>query len=220
METLSMSNTAAREALPLPVTALILAGRRSQRMGRSKAFLPFAGKTIIQHLLDTASGLFDELFVVANEPDSYSQLGVEILKDILPHRGPLAGILSGLLVAKNTHVFVLACDMPLVTPQLIRDMSQQRHGQDVLVLSHGQGVEPLLGLYSKACIKPLEESLFADRLKVQDFLDGLKGQTFAYSEDLSHPGQLPPYFNVNTPQEYSEVLNRSKSFNRASPVLI
>jgi len=204
-------DTETRESLPLPVTALILSGGRSKRMGRPKAFLPFAGRTIIEHLIDTTREVFDEVFVVANEPDQYSHLNVDAVKDILPYRGPLGGILSGLLVADNPHAFVVACDMPLVDRKLIRQMAAQRHDADVVVLSHAGGVEPLLAVYSKNCIKPLEESLFSGVLKVQDFLSGLKAKVYEYAAETASGSELPAYFNVNTPQDYSQVLLRVKS---------
>jgi len=197
--------------LPLPITGLILCGGRSRRMGRPKAFLPFGGRTIIEHLLDTARDVFDEVFLVSNEPESFSHLSVDTLKDILPYRGPLGGILSGLLVASNPYAFVIACDMPLVTRKLIRQMAGQRHDADVVVLSHADGIEPLLGIYSKNCIRPLEESLFSGRLKMQDFLSGLQAKTFVCPERQLSAGELPAYFNVNTPQEYSELITKART---------
>jgi molybdopterin-guanine dinucleotide biosynthesis protein A len=195
-----------REALPLPVTGLVLCGGRSRRMGRPKAFLPYQGTTIVEHILGTLRELFSEVFLVANEPEAYENLGVDVVKDILPYRGPLGGILSGLLVASHQYSFIIACDMPLVDRRLIREMTAGRHGNDVVVLSHKQGIEPLLGVYSKNCIKPLEESLFAGNLSVQDFLCGLKAQTFVSSFDGTTEDALPPFFNVNTPQDYSRII--------------
>jgi molybdopterin-guanine dinucleotide biosynthesis protein A len=194
------------EPLPIPVTALILCGGRSKRMGRPKAFLPFAGKTIIEHLLSLTRQIFDESLLVSNEPETVSHLDVDVVKDILPYRGPLGGILSGLLVSRNEHVFVIACDMPLINRRLLRSLAAQRHNTDVVVLTHDAGVEPLLGVYSKACIKPLEESLFAGRLKVHDFLAGLKAKTWEYKETQAESGELPAHFNVNTPQDYALLL--------------
>ncbi len=195
-----------REALPLPVTALVLCGGKSRRMGRPKAFLPFEGTTMLGHVLGKVRDLFSEVFLVANEPDNYEDLGVDVVKDILPYRGPLGGILSGLLVAKHEYSFVIACDMPLVDKRLIREMTASRHGNDVVVLAHDLGVEPLLGVYSKNCIKPLEESLFAGNLSLQEFLSGLKAQTFSYDADYSKSEELPAFFNINTPQDYSKVI--------------
>ncbi len=191
-----------RESLPLPVTALILCGGRSKRMGRPKAFLPYEGTTMIEHVLSTVRDLFNETLLVANEPESFENFGVDVVKDILPHRGPLGGILSGLLVSSYPHVFVIACDMPLVNKRLVREIASKRHGNDVVVLAHNRGIEPLLGIYSKNCIKQLEETLFSGNLSVQDFLSGLKAQTYRYEQRASD-AILPPFFNINTPQDYS-----------------
>jgi len=175
-------------------------------MGRPKAFLPYEGGTIVEHIVGTLRDLFSEVFVVANEAEAYEDLGVDVIKDILPYRGPLGGILSGLLVAGNQYSFVIACDMPLVDKRLIRDMTSARHGNDVVVLSHKNGIEPLLGVYSKNCIKPLEESLFAGNLSVQEFLGSLKAQTFTCPTEPNSTDILPPFFNVNTPQDYSRLI--------------
>lgn len=195
-----------REALPLPVTALVLCGGKSRRMGRPKAFLPFEGTTMVNHVLNQVRDLFAEVFVVANEPDNYEDLGVDVVKDILPYRGPLGGILSGLLVAKHEYAFVIACDMPFVDKRLIREMTAARHGNDVVVLTHDMGVEPLLALYSKNCIRPLEESLFAGNLSLQEFLSGLKAESFEYEGMNSSAEDLPAFFNINTPQDYSRAI--------------
>jgi molybdopterin-guanine dinucleotide biosynthesis protein A len=200
--------TPTREALPLPVTGLVLCGGKSRRMGRPKAFLPYQGGTLVEHVVSTMTELFAETLVVANEPEAYEDLGVDVVKDILPYRGPLGGILSGLLVAAQPYAFVIACDMPLVDKKLIREMTARRHDNDVVVLAHKGGIEPLLGVYSKNCIKPLEESLFEGTLSVRDFLSGLKAQTYMYNSD-NGVDALPPFFNVNTPQDYSKVLMSS-----------
>lgn len=195
--------SASRETLPLPVTAAILCGGKSSRMGRPKAFLPFDGKTMIERRYEMMQELFAEVVLVANDPESFSHITDDVVKDIIPNRGPLVGILSALLVSDYDHTFVIACDMPLVDNKLIREMAQQRHNSDVLVLSHDEGVEPLLGIYSKRCIEPLEESIFAGTLKAVDFLTGINAKLFPY-QDASP--QLPAYFNVNTPQDYSRLL--------------
>lgn len=203
--------TTTRETLPLPMTGLILCGGRSKRMGRPKAFLPFAGRTIIEHLIETVRDMFTETFLVANEPDAFSHLSIDVVKDILPYRGPLGGIFSGLLVAANPYSFVIACDMPLVSKKLIRQMTTKRHEADVVVLSHNGNIEPLLGIYSKSCIKPLEESLFSGKLTVVDFLAGLKAKTFEFPLEAGKTDELPPFFNVNTPQDYSEILTKASN---------
>lgn len=202
-------HVASRESLPLAMTAAILCGGKSSRMGRSKAFLPYEGKTIIEHRFEQLKPLFREVVLVANEPEAYSQLSVDVVKDIIPNRGPLVAILSALLVSQHEHTFVLACDMPLVDSRLIREMCQRRDGTDVLVLSHEDGIEPLVGVYSKQCIQPLEEAIFNGNLKAHDFLKGISAQLFQYDSIKMQKGRLPAYFNVNTPQDYSRLLTEN-----------
>jgi len=205
--------TDTRETLPLPVTALVLCGGRSKRMGRPKAFLPYNGTTMINHIVSTVADLFSETFIVANEPESYEDLDVDVVKDILPYRGPLGGILSGLLVSQFPHAFVIACDMPLVDAKLVRDLVCRRHEHDVVIAAHEDGIEPLLGVYSKNCIKPLEESLFNGDLSLKDFLNGLNSSTYLIDEgsEATVDSNLPSYFNVNTPQDYSRLITRGMS---------
>jgi len=199
-----------RETLPLPVTGLILCGGKSKRMGRPKAFLPYGGRTMVEHLINRFGQLFDEVFLVANEPDAFSQMTVDVVKDILPNRGPVCGILSGLLVAKHDHVFVAACDMPLVDKKLVREMSRMRHEHDVVVLGHDGVVEPLLGFYSKSCVKSLEDSLFAGKSAAHEILSGVSASVFDYHKIANSAEPMPAYFNVNTPLDYSELLANTK----------
>lgn len=199
--------TPTRETLPLPMTAAILAGGQSLRMGQAKAFLPIYGSTFIEHQINILDNLFSDLFLVANNPEQYTQLDVAIVKDIIPNKGPLVGILSALLASQYDFVFVLACDMPLIDRRLIRDMVSQRHDSDVLVLAHENGVEPLVGVYSKNCIGPLEEAVFAGKRKAMDFLEGVKAKTYKLPSSANNGLCLPPYYNINTPGEYSQLLS-------------
>jgi molybdenum cofactor guanylyltransferase len=189
----------------LPMTAAILCGGKSERMGRPKAFLPYGGKTLIEHRYDALRRIFAEVMLVANDPDTYSHITDGVVKDIIPHRGPLVGILSALLVAQYDRTFIIACDMPLVEDALIERMVPQSFGTDVLVASHEDGVEPLLGIYSKRCIQPLEESIFEGNLKVTDFLTGISARLYPI-DGIKIGGRLPVHFNVNTPQDYSRLV--------------
>ena len=200
-----------REPLPLPLTAIVLCGGKSKRMGRTKAFLPYGGTTMIAHIVEQIGEMFAKTLLVSNEPDLYEDFEHDVVKDILPYRGPMGGILSGLLVAETEYSFVIACDMPLVSKRLVRDMTAARNGYDVVVLSHPSGLEPLFAVYSKSCIKPLEESLFAGTLSVQDLIGGLKSTTFKYDEAKYDQDVLPPYFNINTPQDYSKLITKGNS---------
>lgn len=196
--------TASRETLPLPMTALLLCGGQSRRMGSPKSFLPYEGSNFVEHRLASLRQLFQEVLLVANNPGDYDALEVGVVKDIIPQRGPLVGILSGLLVSRFDYAFVIACDMPLVDNRLIRQLcAARKNGADVVILKHESGIEPLLGVYSRKLVPSLEEYIFSGKAKAQDFLSGLN--CTLYEHELVQ-SKLPPYFNVNTPQDYALLL--------------
>jgi molybdopterin-guanine dinucleotide biosynthesis protein A len=169
-------------------------------MGRPKSFLPYAGKTLIEHSLDLMQEVFSEVILVTDCPENYEHLSAHIVRDIIPNRGPLVAILSGLLVTTNEHSLVMPCDMPFVNKKLMLDICEKRHESDLVVYAHEDKIEPLLGIYSRNCIHPLEEALFQGRDLALDFILHGNHQTFDY---VSRGYEQLPHFNVDTPVDYA-----------------
>lgn len=197
----SDSNPANKDAGDLlAMSGIILCGGKSKRMGRPKAFLPYAGKTLIEHSLDRMSEVFSEVILVSNNPDDFEHLSASVVRDIIPHRGPLVGILSGLLVANFEHAFVMPCDMPLVSVSLMKAMSAARHNSATTVYRQAGRPEPLLAVYCRSCIEPLEERIFRGLDAAIDFVDGTAA---CYFDAEAQSDLLPAHFNVDTPSDYS-----------------
>jgi molybdopterin-guanine dinucleotide biosynthesis protein A len=205
-----LENETTLGAPPWPMTALILCGGKSTRMGRPKAFLPYRGTLMITHIVDLVSKLFSEVLLVTNEPELYDGIKIDTVKDIIPHRGPLGGLLSGLLIASHHRSFVMACDMPFIDTKLITEMVNKGHNSDMLVLMHDKGIEPLIGVYSKDCIISLEESLFSGKTSLSEFASGSNTQVM-FCSDLAtkNTNLLPPYFDIDTPQDYTTAIMSS-----------
>ncbi len=195
-----------RENVPLPVSGIILCGGNSTRMGRPKAFLPYAGGTLIEHRLDRMQSLFAEVFLVTNQPEQFGHVSANVVKDIVPEKGPLAGILSGLLVSIFEHCFVVPCDMPLLDDNIIRAMAARRQGLDMLLYEHDEIVEPLVGVYSRRCAAALEQALFHSDKK-KNLLTGLKTEIFN-GPRREKPFSLPPHFDVDTAGDYGKLIGR------------
>ncbi|MBY0356714.1 MAG: molybdenum cofactor guanylyltransferase [Candidatus Obscuribacterales bacterium] len=194
-----------REQLPMPMSGIILCGGKSSRMGREKAFLPYAGKTLIEYRLDCMQELFAEVFLVTNNPDAFEHLSANVVKDIIPNRGPLAGILSGLLVSHYEQSFVIPCDTPLLDKQLIRQMSAKRHDLDLLIYGDEGQLEPLIGIYSKRCVDSLEKALFEEQKDSVDFVGDMNMQVFSPPKSAHKGPGLPAHFNIDTPQDYGKL---------------
>lgn len=192
---------------PLPVSGIILCGGKTTNMGLNKAFLPYAGGTLIEYRLDRMQSLFAEVFLVTNQPEQFAHISANVVKDIVPGKGPLAGVLSGLLVSVYEHCFVVPYDMPLLDDSIIRAMVARRHGHDMLLYEHDDIVEPLVGVYSRRCAATLEKALF-HRNERENLLKGLKTEIFK-GPRREKPWSLPPHFEVDTAGDYGKLIGRS-----------
>ncbi|QQR81304.1 MAG: molybdenum cofactor biosynthesis protein MoaE [Deltaproteobacteria bacterium] len=115
------------------ITGVILAGGKSSRFGTNKALVPWKQHTFIEEVLHTMQSVFDRVVIVTNTPEVYQHLGVEMLKDAIPHQGPLGGIEVALRECGSS--FVVACDMPLVTSEEIKSILSKRSQKSEAVIA-------------------------------------------------------------------------------------
>ena len=67
------------------LTVAIIAGGKSSRMGRDKAFLELGGKTLIERVITASADLGQsETILITNKPNEYRHLGLEMHSDLLP----------------------------------------------------------------------------------------------------------------------------------------
>src|SRR5512135_1688419 len=102
------------------VSAIILAGGQSRRMGRDKALIDYQDRPIIAHVINTLRALSDDIVVVSNRSDLYRSFGARVVPDYDPPCGPLGGIAVGLQAAEYPLAVVVACDMPFLNLTLVR----------------------------------------------------------------------------------------------------
>ena len=94
---------------------IVLCGGLSSRMGRPKAWLPWFGKTLVEHVVGRVREAVDEVFVVTSESLDLPPLPAVIVRDREPERGPLAALRDGLEAAQADWVFVTSTDTPFVS---------------------------------------------------------------------------------------------------------
>ena len=189
------------------MTAIILAGGKSQRMGSNKAFLKYGNTTFIEHQVMMLSKIFDEIILSANDANAYTSLKLPIVSDIMPGKGPLSGICAGLKRAASSHAFVIACDMPFVDEKLIHYLRSQINGYDVVVPKSSRGLEPMHAFYSKNCIQPMYRCLEEGRLRVVDFFPEVKVKIVDEKEFAGLDASIKSLINLNTPDEFKNYCN-------------
>jgi len=191
------------------VAGVIVAGGRALRMGgRDKAFAAVGGEPIAVRTIRLFHDLFPQVLVASNRPERFRGLGVETVADRFPGCGPLAGIHAALLATRHPHVFVAACDMPGLDPDVIRFLLARIGGADAIVPRWEGDVEPLHAIYAARCLAAMEASLRAGRYALRDFL-GTIGVDYVSEAELRRVcGAAASLTNVNTPEELAAVGGR------------
>ena len=169
------------------IVGAVLAGGESRRMGRDKAMLNWDGRTLLVRAVRVLESVFDEVIVVAPRDRGYEERGVEIVPDIRPGLGPLGGLHTALVHGGGKPVFILACDMPYVSSDMvhwivgppIRNPMSRLAGDrastiQTRVVHDGHQLQPLCGLYSELCLPEIERALDANRLSAQSLLEELE----------------------------------------------
>lgn len=186
------------------VTAIILAGGKSRRMGLNKAFLKYGSTTFIEHQIAMLRNIFDEILLSANDANAYTHLKLPMVSDVLPERGPLSGICAGLSRAKSSHAFVIACDMPFINEKLILYLQSLIGDYDVVVPQTNRGLEPMHAFYSRNCIQPIYRCLEDGRLRIVDFFSEVNVKIVGETEFAGLDASLQSLINMNTPDEYKK----------------
>jgi len=153
-------------------SAVVLAGGRSARMGKDKAFLLFRGRPLIQHSLDRvrAAGA-GEVLISGRVDQDFSGLGCPVLLDVKPDCGPLGGLERALEVARYPMVLVVAVDLPRMTPNCLRWLAArctERLG--VVPEVHGF-LEPLASFYPKLAHALVSRRLREARFSARSFAE-------------------------------------------------
>lgn len=187
--------------MELDATLLLLAGGLSRRMGRPKPLLPVGDTTLAEWVVHKLAPDFRQLLVAApGEEGLPPELHRYLVRDVHLGAGPLAGIEAGLAAATYPVMVAVACDMPAVTPALLRRLVAAIDGYDAAVPRVGGRPEPTCAAYAPGAAGPIAAALGAGRYRAGDALAELDVRWL----DGEDPGQ---FVNLNTPAEYRRFLD-------------
>lgn len=193
------------------VSAIILAGGRSRRLGRDKAIEPIGGKPLITRVIDRLSSVTQQTVVVLNDQERASQLPLpetsKTAVDLYPDGGSLGGIFTGLSAADADWGMVVACDMPFLNIELFQHMLSLRESYDAVVPMLEGRPEPTHAIYSKRCLGPIEEKLKANDLKIALFFEDVRVKFIPEDEVNRFDPQHLSFFNINTQDDLDKALN-------------
>jgi len=184
------------------ITGVILAGGKSRRFGSNKALAFLQGKPLIQHVADIISSIFNDSLLVTNTPEHYDFLNIPMIKDRYQDMGPLAGIHAALHQISTPRAFVVACDMPNLSPELIQYMCNiNEQDYDVIIPWLEKGQEPLFGIYHKKSLAVIDSCLQQKACQIIRALEDLQVRRVSEQEILAITGDLACFKNINRPAD-------------------
>jgi len=188
------------------LTAFVLAGGQSRRLGRDKTLLRIAGQTLVAYVVERLAPLCTEVIIVSQRPDLHAHRCARVVGDVYPGKGPLGGIHAGLVHAHTPAIIAVAADMPLVNPAVIARLAQLRDDYDVVIPIVNGFLEPLHAIYTQACRPAMEGILLrSDTPRVVDFFPAVRVREVPATEFLPDDPNLQSFLNINTAADLKRV---------------
>jgi molybdenum cofactor guanylyltransferase len=143
------------------LTAIILAGGRSSRMGRDKATIEIAGVPLIRRIYDAVATCVDpgQTYIVTPWPEQYRHVlptDCNFILEQQPHQGPLIAFSQALAAINANWFLLLACDLPNLSTPVIQSWIDRLPSVDCQSIAYlprhvSKGWEPLCGFYRQIC---------------------------------------------------------------------
>ncbi len=160
-----------KDGTELDVTAFVLAGGKSSRMGSDKAFLRFGDETLLCRALKVAGVVAEEVRIVG-DAKKFAAFG-RVVEDVYRDRGPLGGIHAALSSSATELNLILAVDLPFVDSKFLEYLllRAQESGAIVTVPRAGGGLHPLCGVYQRGFVEVAEQSLRDGKNKIDSLFE-------------------------------------------------
>lgn len=188
------------------MAGIILAGGKSRRLGRDKAFETVGGRLIIDRVLEAASVSAVKLYIVSNDPSKFAAYSerAELLRDEIPALGPLGGLYTALLATPDRYNFMVPCDAPFIRPELIQYLLSELTDCDAVVPESGSRAHTTIAAYSITCLPAIEKQLALGHLKVDSFFPDVRVKHPSADDTNRYDPDGLSFFNVNTKEDLAE----------------
>ena len=179
-------------------------------MGENKAFIEIEGVPIIRRIYDLFKELFQEIIIVTNQKELFSNFDSKIYSDLLPNKGVLGGLYTGIFLSTFNYSFCVACDMPFIKKPLVQYLMNHIQDDDVIVPRTKDGLQPLHAIYSKNCLDPIKKIMEQGKYSIIDFYDMVKVKIIQEDDFISLDPHRESFINVNTPIELLSIRRDKK----------
>jgi molybdopterin-guanine dinucleotide biosynthesis protein A len=194
----------------LRTAGIILCGGQSSRMGKPKAWLPFAGEIMLPRVVRLLGEAVAPVVVVAAPGQDVPTLpdGVDVVRDPERGRGPLQGLGAGLeaLQGRADAAYLSSCDVPFLRPAFVRRLIELLGDHTVCVPRVGGYLHPLAAVYRLEVAPVVARLLAEDRLRPAFLFDEVPTRVVEPEELANVDPSFQTLRNLNTPDEYEAAL--------------
>jgi len=195
------------------IEGFVLAGGQSRRMGENKAHLRLGSMTLAERAVGILAGIADPVFIVGDLPGGSGS--IRRIDDEFAgtgRSGSVIGLYTALHNAKSEWAAILACDLPMVRPDLFIKMvslceqleNDPNQTTDAILPQQPDGrIQPLCGLYrTRRCLPEVRQMISGENWRLQDLDKRLNVYILKFSEYADIEGAQNCFLNVNTPEEF------------------
>ena len=187
----------------MSLNAIVLCGGRSSRMGQDKGALPFGNETMLQRICRLASEAADPVMIVGRREQDAATV-----HDVLEDQGPLAGIAAALAASTSELNLVIACDMPLINPEVLKRLVSMIGDHDACVAVNDRHASALCGVY-RSRIAPVAQTLLdSGERRVMRLLDCVQTKRVDAAVFRDIDPNLETFISVDTPEKYADACKR------------
>lgn len=182
------------------ISAAVMAGGKSKRLGQNKALMQINGITVVESVLNVVSPFVQKVMIITNTPEEYGFLDIDTENDVRPGCGPLSGIHSALSLVSSEYVLVVSCDIPLLGSKQIELLLSEFKGHDITIFKH-KNFEPLCAVYRQTCLPALNDLIDHNECRIIDLFPTLDVKVIRVNDSEI-------FQSINTESDYEHILQK------------
>ncbi len=186
----------------LELSGFILAGGKSKRMGKDKAFLTIQEEPMLKRAISLIQPFCQTVSISGQNP-AYNVFKLSVIADTYPGCGPIAGIHSCLSYSSTDWNLIVGVDLPFLNEELINYLILNMGEFDCIIPESNSGIEPLAGLYNKQILPKVESQIQCGDFKLMNMLGKLNACFLDCNELVEKYPRL--FANLNRPEDYHSI---------------
>lgn len=172
-------------------------------MGMNKGLCVVHNDYFIGKIMHSLKVFFEDIILITSI-EEYCIFEVKKIEDVIPDKGPVGGIYTALNTSKTEDNIIVSCDIPLITPEVLKLLLEDTSNSDVVQLATKNQNMPLIARYKKKLEPFFLEKIKRNELKLNQVLKELNVKTIVIPQ-----AQEKHLRNINTLEELKQIQNES-----------